>query len=65
MLYESMPRSFFIHAGGTPALPVTPSHRLFNPALLVALFTPGYWLSPLRGLGKQMDVPYDCQSQIV
>ena len=48
MHYESMPRSFFIHAGGTPALPVTPSHRLLNPALLVAPLTPGYWLSRLR-----------------
>jgi len=32
-------------AGRTPVLPeMLPSHRLFNPALLVAKLTPGYCL---------------------
>jgi hypothetical protein len=38
---------------------MTTSHRLFNPALLVAPLTAGYWLSPFRGLSKsrlKMDV---------
>jgi hypothetical protein len=56
MLYESMPRSFFIHAGGTPALPVTPSHRLFNPALLAG---------PIQGLNLNIsfatETSYECR----